>query len=350
MAIYVLNMLTMGIYSISYNFLSQKINSVQLKKFFVSLATIQLILLLSLRDYTIGVDVPGYIYKFQFFFPNASFKQLFDNSFELGFIILNKIIGNFTDNIQVFLSIISIISIVPVGRFIYKYSKMPFLSFALYICFDYYSFTFSGLRQGIAYGIILFSYDFIKQKKMAKFILIILFAGLFHKSALVFLPAFFVKELILNKKSMFIIITVDLVLFVFRRELFRIMINVFYDKYELIESASYTWLTLCTAILVFGLFFYRKVLSISPNSGTIYILLIIGISFMLFSTVGNNVMRIANYYYMFVVIFIPEVINAIKDKRKVVIMMYILLIFIFILYLLLLRRDGYSIVPYKFYW
>ena len=43
-------------------------------------------------------------------------------------------------------------------------------------------------------------------------------------------------------------------------------------------------------------------------------MLFVGVSLMMFATVGTNVMRMANYYYMFVIIFIPEVFSVLKGK------------------------------------
>ena len=90
---------------------------------------------------------------------------------ELGYKVLNKVVSFFSTNNQLFLTIVAILSIAPVGRFIYKNSRMPFLSFIIYIAFNYYSFVFSGLRQAIAYGIIFISYDYIKNRKLAKFLI-----------------------------------------------------------------------------------------------------------------------------------------------------------------------------------
>ena len=55
-------------------------------------------------------------------------------------------------------------------------------------------------------------------------------------------------------------------------------------------------------------------IKISPDNNGLFIFLLVGISLMLFASVGTNVMRVADYYYMFVIIFIPEVMTAKKMK------------------------------------
>jgi len=340
----------MGLYSVGYNLFRLRFaNTKKIKCFFVSFATIQLVVILSLRHISTGVDVAGYVYNFKYLFPSYSFNQLMAHRWEIGFKLLNKIIYFFTSNEHIFLSLIAIFSIVPVGIFIYKYSKMPFLSFALYISFNYYSFTFSGLRQSIAYGIILISYNFIINKKPFKFVISVLFAALFHKSALIFLPAYFLADLKINKLSISVILLCDVIIFIFRKQIFQFIVDMFYNNHEVVESSSFRWMLLCIFILSYGLFFYKQVIALSKNNNALYVFLIMGVSLMIFSSVGTNVMRVADYYYMFVILFIPEVISVIKDTRLILIGGYILIILIFILYVWFLQSDGYNIVPYRLF-
>ncbi|MCM3788889.1 EpsG family protein [Domibacillus indicus] len=351
MTIYIMNLIMIGLYSIGYNTIRPNFkNSHKLKKFFVSLATIQLILILSFRQITIGVDVAGYINNFKYTFSTYNLEQILHHHWEIGFKFLVKVISLFTNNEQIFLSVLAILSIVPVGRFIYKNSKMPFLSFALYISFNYYSFVFSGLRQAIAYAIILNSYDFIKDKKPVKFTICVLLASLFHKSALVFLVAYFLVKLRLNKVTISIILLINTFIFIFRVRIYEVASRLFYEAYEVAESSSFTWMLLCSFIVICGLLVYKKVVSFSQDNNALYILLIVGSSLMIFASVGTNVMRVADYYYMFVIIFIPEIITALRDKFMVIMSTYILIIFTFILYFWFLTIDGFQITPYQFFW
>ncbi|MFB5282766.1 EpsG family protein [Peribacillus sp. Hz7] len=352
MLIYVSTLVMIGLYSIGFNILrSLTRDTKKLKIFFVSLATIQLILLLSLRHYTIGSDAPVYVTYFLSMPQYSSFEALLlGHRFEIGYKLLNKLISIFTTNEQIFLTVIACISIIPVGILIYKHSKMPFLSFAIYITFNYYSFVFSGLRQAIGYAIIFISYNFIKDRKLVKFILCVLIAASFHKSALMFLPAYFLANLKLNKFTISGILLFNIIMFVFREQIFGTIISTFYNNYEIVSSLSFTWMLVCSLIVICGLFFYKSVLLISQKNNILYMLVIIGASLMIFSSVGTNVMRVADYYYMFVMLFIPEVMNAVKDKRIILIGGYILIILILILYIWFLKGDGYSIVPYRFFW
>ena len=350
MAIYVINLGMIMFYSLIYTILKQnRCNSRHLIKYFVVIITLQLVVILALRDFTVGTDVPNYVTHFRFIAEN-SFDAIFELRHEIGYKILNKAISFFTTNNQVFLTIVAILSIAPVGRFIYKNSRMPFLSFIIYIAFNYYSFVFSGLRQAIAYGIIFISYDYIKNRKLAKFLICVSLASLFHKSALIFLPAYFLYRIKLNKKVISFLVLFDLIIFIYRREIFAFFINNFYQSYSIVESDSYSWMIFCTIIVLLSSFFYKKMIKISPDNNGLFIFLLVGISLMLFASVGTNVMRVADYYYMFVIIFIPEVMTAIKDEKLVLLVGYLLIVGLIILYFWFLSGSPYQIVPYKFFW
>lgn len=347
MAIYIGNLALIWFYSIIYNLISHtSSNKKRLKYIFISIATLQLILLLSLRHSTIGIDVPGYVS----FFKRSILSSTIDHRFELGYKALNNIIGILTNNEQIFLTIVAILSIAPVGRFIYKYSKMPFLSFTIYIAFNYYAFTFSGLRQAISYAIIFISYDYIKDRKLMKFLICVVCASLFHKSALIFLPAYFIYRIKINKIVVVSIIALDLVIFIFRKPIFSFILNYFYQGFSIVESSSYTWMTFCVLIVFLGSFVYKNVIKISTDNSGLYMFLLTGVSLMIFSSVGNNVMRIADYYYIFVIIFIPEALTAVKDKKLALVVGYLVIIGLIIIYLWFLKGSPYGIVPYRFFW
>lgn len=350
MTIYLLNLVLIGYYSLLYNFLKTKYNNYdKLKKQLIFLLTVQMTLILALRSETIGVDMQGYIRNFKYF-KYYDFQTVLNSRYEIGYKLFYKFVLLFTDNQQVLLAVIAIMCIFPVGYFIYKNSKMPFLSFFIYVTLNYYSFTFSGVRQAIAISLILLSYNFIKQRKLFKFTLLILLATSFHKTALFFLPAYFLCKVKINKFTIASILFIDALVFVFRREVMNLLAMNFYKGYEVVETNAYTWLVVCCFILFLGFIVYKEVLLKNPEANAYYIFLVTGISIMLLTSVGTNVMRLADYYYIFVILFIPEIMQTLKDKKSIVLIGYIVILILCAFYMKFLNDNGYGIVPYKFFW
>lgn len=70
---------------------------------------------------------------------------------------------------------------------------MLFLLLSEYYC------TMNFIRQSIAGIIALFALEFLKKKKFLPYLMIILVASTFHKSALILIPFFFINLIPLNK-------------------------------------------------------------------------------------------------------------------------------------------------------
>ena len=132
MEIYLINFVLILIYATVYGIAKNRMKNVEkLKITLFTISIIQLIAILAFRSYTIGVDVKNY----KDFFEGVCYKNdyyLEQARYEIGYKTLMYVISIFTDNLQVVLAIIALISIIPVGVFIYKNSEMPFLSLLLW--------------------------------------------------------------------------------------------------------------------------------------------------------------------------------------------------------------------------
>lgn len=74
---------------------------------------------------------------------------------------------------------------------LYKRSKDSIFSLCFMICLNYFYFSMTGLRQAIAMGLLFIALDFVFSRKILQFIILVLVAAMFHSSALVFLPSYY---------------------------------------------------------------------------------------------------------------------------------------------------------------
>ena len=117
---------------------------------------------------------------------------------ESGYILLNKIVLIFTqDYAGIFLLTAGIFC-----GFIYKaiMDSSKDITLSLYILFTstFFFYAMNVMRQSIVIAIFIYCIKFIKEKKMCKYIIIILLASLIHKIALIFIPVYFVANLKIN--------------------------------------------------------------------------------------------------------------------------------------------------------
>lgn len=317
----------------------------KVKKILFVVSVIQIVCLLGLRGLDIGSDLPFY-WKYYDLQQNYEITNLSFSRYELFFKLLTKGITLITLNKQFYLFAISVLSIVPIAMIVYKYSKNPFLSLLLFMSFGFYNFDFSGLRQAIAFALTFYSFRYIKQQKLLKYILIILCATLFHKSALIFFPAYFLKNIKITKAKIYFLVLVDVFIYLFKVQIFNFVNRFFYDEYSLSVSDSYTWMIMCLFVLCFCFLFYKKV--VKENNSVLFNLVIIGTTIMLLSPIASNILRVANYYFMFIILLVPEVIAHIRTGKNRFYVGTIVVIFSILLYVYLLSVDSYHIVPYAF--
>ena len=128
-----------------------------------------------------------------------------------GFYLFSAVIKNLiSDNVNIYFIILALIQVALLIKVYRKYSSNYIVTFFLFIAStDYISWMFNGIRQFTAVTITFFAFEYILKKKYVPAVLIVLFAALFHGSALLVLPFIFIAQgQAWNKKTILFIIAV----------------------------------------------------------------------------------------------------------------------------------------------
>ena len=169
--------------------------------------------------YQVGNDYAEYYVIF-----NQISEGTYDSYFEPGFVFFYKLF----DSPELFLAVLSITSVFILYRVFNYFSTNHFyVSLFLYYSVFLIIFNIHLIRQGVAIAIILLSFTYLHQKKYIKFVLLVLLAANFHKSALIALPFAFVIGLELTKNTRLIIFGIAifsyLVFTFFKSEFFAVL-------------------------------------------------------------------------------------------------------------------------------
>ena len=325
-------------------------NNEKKQKIFLLIAFIQLLLFLALRRIDIGVDLQNYI-PFLDRVKGFSFNEIFKIGYEPGYNIYCIMIMNAIQNKQIFIAITALITLIGPIYFIYKNSKNYFFSIFIYVTFQFYIFLFSGLRQSIAISILLLSTKFIKERKLIKFLAMGILAGMFHESAFIFLPAYFIAYKKITVKYLIAIIGIGCILFVLRNYIMIVLTKYLYANYSELNNQGNGYGLLLLLILLFITAFYFKNITIQSNKNNIiwYNYVIIAILIQIMASIEGNVARLTMYYSIAMVVLIPNVLESIRPKE----ISYIgkmMLIILLALYLLNSMQNEVLYMPYKFFW
>ncbi|WP_350020182.1 EpsG family protein [Priestia flexa] len=347
------------------------------QKLFLFFACAILFVVSGLRDVSVGSDTVSYINTFNFVRDN-SISQSLNLYFEKGYIIYNYIISRFFSSAQVLLIVSSFITILLIGRFIYKNSKNVYLSIYLFITLMYYYSSMNILRQYIAVSIIVFGYEYVKERKFIRYLFSIIVASFFHTTAVMAIFIYFLYTLKFSFKRVLLFLVYTLVIYFMFVPFFNFIIDLF-PRYTAYESrldsnnlASYISTIVYILILLLGLTFKyydvdkkegksnslsksieRTELEKKKNNSKSVLTYIILITVLLtFLSTKLNILARANVYFsIFSIIYIPNVLLEIKNRylRGLWIYIVIVLFGLYNLIIFLYRPDWHRVVPYRFF-
>lgn len=141
-----------------------------------------------LRFYT-GYDFNSYK---NFYSEMNSFSDVFNGSIdaEPGFLFLNFLFKSLGFNFYFFILFFSIISILLLGNFAYRFTPYPSLVLVYYYARYFLVRDMGQMRSALACIILLYAIPYIIRKKPIHFLIIVFIASLFHITALSFIIAY----------------------------------------------------------------------------------------------------------------------------------------------------------------
>ena len=155
-----------------------------------------------LRDAWAWPDAAVYMWSFQQSLDifNFSFSDKIIGYNEKGFYLLSVIVRTFTDNYHIFFLVVSFLSFYYLYKNLKQYSIFPLIGLFAYISRFYYGRHFMQIRAGLAYVILLLGIKYIFERDWKRYFLIVFIASLFHRSALIGIPLYFICNWINVKK------------------------------------------------------------------------------------------------------------------------------------------------------
>lgn len=272
------------------------------------------------RDFYVGQDTYGY-YRGFLDFSKCNFYEILTNNvnWEPGYKLWNWIIFNLGGDFHTYLLITGAFINFSFLRFVFKYSSLAWLCVVIYVAFGFFAGSLHILRQYLAISIILYSYQFLLEKKLIPFIIIVLIASLFHSSAFPFIVTYFVWQIIPTKKSLLVIIfllslIVCLKIGDYLMSLF-LFSEKFHDQYFNNDSSGtgYSMLILMFLTMMFGLVMKPK--RISTKNQFFYNIYFIALCLQPLATIVSMVSRGIIYWSISITIFLPNIITNIENKN-----------------------------------
>lgn len=303
--------------------------------------------------YGVGTDYFHYLSMYHSH-VNLSLTEYFrySNASDFSFYLITKFCGLFNSP-QLMYFIFAFFTYAPVAKFILERNEKGtvfFLSF--FFLLGSFSSGLNIMRQMAAASIIFYSMKYLLNRNLKKFLLGILIATLFHVSALIVLPTYYLwnnrkKFSIYSFRSWLIILLYAFV--VFNMSSILQLLGGRFEGYSLGKSQGRNLSILLNAIwMVIFVFFHKYYTKRNPQDGLFVLMIIIG-SILSFSGMLNvYVKRIAIYFNYCDFLLLVQLRHVFTKRSKPLFYMlataYSIIIFILTFYIL----GQSEIIPY--YW
>lgn len=303
--------------------------------------------------FLVGSDYISYFKYFKLLLNGGN-----NDYFEEGFYWLTKSIQIFTNNYVYYFLILAIIFSFFTFKAIYKESPNPVFSIFLLVSTQYFFIYMNGMRQFISLAIFLYSIRFIKERNFLKYLVCILLGGVIHNSVFILLPVYFLYGLKIKPRFQILFLIVGyLISGVISSVISSLMLNSKYLYY--IESNygmnnnGYIMMAIELSIFMLGILYMKKTNDNDVEDKTYdFLLYMKGLSFLfaLTNSIFPLMYRIKWCFGFSTIIFIPMIIERIKEKNpKLSFMIKTAIYFLFTVYILYTVgvQNANDVLPYN---
>lgn len=177
------------------------------KRYWLIAICIILAYLAGIRDINSWADTEVYVASFLDYTPTISdltqYSQPFGYS-EMGFYYIGVVVKTFTSNVTIYLIFIAALSFFFLYKAFDKYCYYPILGVCAYISRFYLARNLIQIRAGLSYAIILVAVQYITKRDWKRYFAWVFLAYLFHHSALIAVPLYFLCMIDIKKKHIVI--------------------------------------------------------------------------------------------------------------------------------------------------
>lgn len=149
--------------------------------------------------YETGADWVGYIKYLDQVAPLGKFittGQTGGNvGFEFGYFLFCALLKQLGLGFQWLIFFVTLFNVSLITKALKNYTHYVVWGLFVYYSLLYITVEFSLIRQAIAASICFYSYKFIEERKLGKFLLLVIIASSFHRSAIIMLPLYFVLQI-----------------------------------------------------------------------------------------------------------------------------------------------------------
>lgn len=343
------------------------------KRIAVLLYFFPLFILTAFRANEIGPDTYSYYMNFYKIGLFESIGDALDYSrMEPGYVLVSYLFSRINISYYVFQFFVSLFIYYSFGTFIYRYSINIPLSCFVFVANNYFFGIMNVVRMWIAISILLFSVKYILERRFGFFLIIVLFATLFHFSALLFIFLYPLSALKFSVDRIALLFFASLIIFLAAIPFFVFITNLIglygnyitSDRFDVSDNIAIV-LTLAINVCFFAFVTYERIRNDNTKATILgpiwaekvtienisYAAMIVTVCISIIGLSNNIMGRISHYYDVFLLLSIAQALSkeALKNRRIIITAIICSLMYAEFAIVLFLRPDWYQVNPYSFF-
>lgn len=244
-------------------------------------------------------------------------EYVFEDISNVGIRLFFKGAGMLGISYDVCIFLIAVLVAVSLGVLVYRYSPSPYWSYLMYISIGLYLFTYSGLKQTIAMSFLIFAACCYFEKKHAKMVIWTLIAALFHAPALIFLLVFLMPTRWVDIRYIAVVASITAICFLFKGQLVTFLGELYYEAGETFETINEVGGRFVMMLIIMGLaLIMRPIKTWDKIYFKTFNLMVLASLCQIFSVYDNNFSRLADYFYQFIALFVPLMLEPGNQQAK----------------------------------
>jgi len=301
--------------------------------------------LISALRFEVGTD----FYAYYNYITNLEFVRIKNN--EYGMMFLAELINLFTTEGQYLIILSSLIVFSLIFYTIVKYSSYPEISVILFFALGYYFTSLNIVRQYLAISILFYASIKYLGKKDLIYLLFNLIAITFHFTAIMGFVIYILEKISKQDKIIkYTFVSLFILSMIFYENLISLLANSYYLDYQntayITEGANIIFFILYGGIFIVLLFFKDKIIELNPRNNHLFLIVLVGVLISFVGTQSLIVMRLADYFTLYIVLLIADLLKVLKDPRiRALSVSYTFIFSLIVMYIFLSRNLG-DVLPY----
>ncbi|MBY6104733.1 EpsG family protein [Marinobacter nauticus] len=332
-------------------YLGRRYGSSGVRLISVVLVAALLVLFAGLRNRSVGTDTGNYVSWLDVI---TSVEAALTFPVELGYSLLVLISGWLSDGYALLLLLTATIIVCLYVSTIFRLARRYEIALFAFITLGFYTFFFNGARQGVAAAICFFALPWLIERKAIPYFALVAFATLFHKTALVAAPLYFIAASRVGWREMAFIVAGVVLMTGFLSAFTQFAASFIDEKYATYgqagEGGGGVKVTFLVGQGLLLLLFSKQVRDTSGFYARLLNIYLIGLIPALASVIGSvnpsGILRLTIYFSQTSILLWPIVILSFRNmKSRALISVGFLIVAIF--HFVLTTSSFSGLTPYR---